>query len=711
MATMLLYNPNHKPPGAGGGQFAPKGGGSGGGSGRVSAARMARIEKLTSEASVKGGGMTAVTKQCAFCGKMLNGPMAGKRLPLPHSASWSHGMCPSCAKQEVAVLHAERAGRPLSKTLQRYVNRKHAIKADWERRVAQDAADHPGSTQADEEVVGMRLADIWQRPVRLGEVSADGHRRSWIMLMPQGNYEHPEYGKLKFTRSLLSEFKQNFDNHVRKIDLALDADHKATQGDSKATGWIESVEWRPAQPDGTPAGLWGCIDWTSYGVSLLDDRLYRYFSPEFGDYTDEATGKVYHNVIIGGALTNRPFLKVMPSVALAETSNKPWGSVSKSNLPKSCFLWVAGPNKSDWHLPVYESNGQGGRGPLNINAVKAAFGALHGARSGKAMSVPPSVRARIIALHNKYFGASATQAHEGMKGGAMSYQFATKTPLKAKAGGAAPSGSNHVADYDPGDEDDPTQFDEEADDTSLDDGEDGESYDEESDDSTMDDGEPDGDESDGFGGKKAPAFGRGKQMSRKTASKAGGRKMSETAMSRKLAEYERRDAERAQQLAELQYRDYTRGVDDILRTWTSGQTMTFFAAETASLPKGKVASIGGKRVQRTRTVALTAEAERRIRAFLLDEGYQLSERRRTKVLDLVQFLLSERAQVDLTRYGSSFDQESRKTISLASRRSDAFVGADLQEAAESLASQAGKEFATLSLDEKLRYYTLAEQEA
>lgn len=93
-------------------------------------------------------------------------------------------------------------------------------------------------------------------------------------------------------------------------------------------------------------------------------------------------------------------------------SDKAWGPVDESKLPRACFLWVGGANekqknlKKNWHLPVYE--GTGGinpttgmyrqRGALNRNAVKAAYAGARGARQGKPMAIPPAVKARITSL-------------------------------------------------------------------------------------------------------------------------------------------------------------------------------------------------------------------------------------------------------------------------------------------------------------------------
>ena len=63
------------------------------------------------------------------------------------------------------------------------------------------------------------------RRIALGEPGSDGFHRSWIMMFAQGQYEHPQYGELDFSRERLARIKRNFDQRVRKIDIALDANH------------------------------------------------------------------------------------------------------------------------------------------------------------------------------------------------------------------------------------------------------------------------------------------------------------------------------------------------------------------------------------------------------------------------------------------------------------------------------------------------------
>jgi len=104
-------------------------------------------------------------------------------------------------------------------------------------------------------------------------------------------------------------------------------------------------------------------------------------------------------------------LNKLESILEQAVSTRSWAKVNKSKLPASCFLWVPDPKKkSTWKLPYRE--GAGGidsktgmykkAGPINLNAIRAILAAIGGARTGKPMSVPTSVRKRVEALAKKY---------------------------------------------------------------------------------------------------------------------------------------------------------------------------------------------------------------------------------------------------------------------------------------------------------------------
>lgn len=106
----------------------------------------------------------------------------------------------------------------------------------------------------------------------------------------------------------------------------------------------------------------------------------------------------------------------------AEASNRPWSAVDKSKLPAACFLWVEDiKKKTTWHLPYKEGAGSidpvtkmyTKAGPVNLNALRAIGAAVAGARTGKPMSIPAAVRAKINRLLKQYkIGKFAEQKPE-----------------------------------------------------------------------------------------------------------------------------------------------------------------------------------------------------------------------------------------------------------------------------------------------------------
>jgi hypothetical protein len=68
----------------------------------------------------------------------------------------------------------------------------------------------------------------------------------------------------------------------------------------------------------------------------------------------------------------------------------PWGQINKSKLPKSSFAYAPTDKKSDWKLPYKTKDGK-----IHCGGVRAALQAIGGARTGKPMNVPSSVKATI----------------------------------------------------------------------------------------------------------------------------------------------------------------------------------------------------------------------------------------------------------------------------------------------------------------------------
>jgi hypothetical protein len=85
-------------------------------------------------------------------------------------------------------------------------------------------------------------------------------------------------------------------------------------GELPAIGWFKEVTDRGVK------GLYAFVEWTEEGKKLLNDGAFKYFSPEFYEqYSDPETGEKRSHVLVGGALTNRPYFRELdPVVAFSE---------------------------------------------------------------------------------------------------------------------------------------------------------------------------------------------------------------------------------------------------------------------------------------------------------------------------------------------------------------------------------------------------------
>lgn len=495
-----------------------------------------------------------------------------------------------------------------------------------------------------------------------------------------GKYEHPQYGELDFSRERLARIKQNFDQRVRKIDIALDSNHDQNQ----ATGWVERMELREAQPGGAPAGLWGLIRWTPLGVQLLKDQVYRYFSPEFVDaWTDPQSGATFDDVLLGGGLTNRPFLKELTPVQLAEkdgVSRRPWGEVKKSQLPRSAFLDQGDPDHVDsWRLPVYEGAGTIGpdgkytqRGPLNINGVRAALDALGGAHTGSAMTgAPAGVRAKLERWLAQYGGDGEGKDSRPKQAG----EEAGMAGKRGRSMAAGAAGADSATD-------------DERDEMLAEGGDDGEEYaenDEENEalaEPTADDPDGDGDndttpegdtdhdvfpagERDRHAAMTTDGHSHGKfgrhshsgdadhsEAPLKRGKGAGkGKAMSEEREQEQAQQKQLREAEHVRALTEkvaaLEKQLHEQQTDKQLAEW-GGQTFTL-SEKTAE----------GKTAKRSGSIGLSKAFRDKYRAFALSEGFAMGEARFAKVNELLSTLLSD-GLVDLSRRSNgSFEQDER----------------------------------------------------
>jgi hypothetical protein len=163
---------------------------------------------------------------------------------------------------------------------------------------------------------------------------------TWIHAMGLGDFHHPMYGEIKLTPERIKRFADNFLNRVRGIDIAIDYDHRAHGGD--AAGWVRKAEPRTD-------GLWIFVEWTKTAYQKIKEGAYRYFSPEFLDeWEHPETRTKFKDVLFGGGITNRPFLKNLVPINMAEFFDSSGGtSMDPAEVLKQLAKLFGLPEDSD----------------------------------------------------------------------------------------------------------------------------------------------------------------------------------------------------------------------------------------------------------------------------------------------------------------------------------------------------------------------------
>jgi phage I-like protein len=123
--------------------------------------------------------------------------------------------------------------------------------------------------------------------------------------------EHASYGKISITQETLEAMEVNFKSNATGVDLAVNEDHRKNE----AFGWFKDVFLSFDNQT-----LYGQVQWNTKGIQALSEKEYRYFSPEFRfNYKHPHSGQEFGPTLLGGALTNYPFLKME---AITELNNK-----------------------------------------------------------------------------------------------------------------------------------------------------------------------------------------------------------------------------------------------------------------------------------------------------------------------------------------------------------------------------------------------------
>jgi phage I-like protein len=132
-----------------------------------------------------------------------------------------------------------------------------------------------------------------------------------------GSYVSRRFGRFQITESdidrMVANFTQN-EHPVRPTELCVDYDHV----EGEAAGWFKKL-YKKVRTDGARrvVELWADIAWVKDAAEKIAAKKYRFFSPMFDREYVTPLGKKIGITLLGGALSNRPFLQGMTSIELS----------------------------------------------------------------------------------------------------------------------------------------------------------------------------------------------------------------------------------------------------------------------------------------------------------------------------------------------------------------------------------------------------------
>jgi len=143
-------------------------------------------------------------------------------------------------------------------------------------------------------------------PEEATEETAEGVNVS-IPILRKSKFTHPWYGDMDFDDEFFTLMLNNFYADTLGFEPSMDVAHEPDLG---AIGWIKEVKYE----DETLTLLPNMLD---EGLELIKSGKFKYASISMDrNYVDAETGQAFGPVLMGAALTNRPFIHRQEAVSL-----------------------------------------------------------------------------------------------------------------------------------------------------------------------------------------------------------------------------------------------------------------------------------------------------------------------------------------------------------------------------------------------------------
>ncbi|HDH45468.1 MAG TPA: methyltransferase domain-containing protein [Thermococcus sp.] len=134
--------------------------------------------------------------------------------------------------------------------------------------------------------------------------------KAWIEIFRIGKWKHPQYGWIVATREMFESFIRNWKNKVIGRELSFDFHHRPEWG---AAAWVKDMKIEGDR-------LKAYVEFTPRGCEAVKNKEFIYFSPEYvDDYVDKENPSIHYGpTLLGGGLTNTPFLTNLAPIVLSE---------------------------------------------------------------------------------------------------------------------------------------------------------------------------------------------------------------------------------------------------------------------------------------------------------------------------------------------------------------------------------------------------------
>jgi len=157
---------------------------------------------------------------------------------------------------------------------------------------------------------GGKMSESLSYLVNLSDVKLENNS-TWIHALPFGQYKHPIFGVIDASLQKINGLAESVKKKIRGIDPSINLNHDNNSPDG-AAAWVKDSQVRSD-------GLWLFVEFVKDAAEKVKEKKFKYFSIEFADEWEDPEGNKFKDVVVGGALTNRPFMKNLVPINLAES--------------------------------------------------------------------------------------------------------------------------------------------------------------------------------------------------------------------------------------------------------------------------------------------------------------------------------------------------------------------------------------------------------